>query len=179
MQVSAGFDGRFDTIAALFEEAFTASEGADEGRLIGNLASDLMTTTPPQDLYVFCAEDGGTLVGCILFTRMRYDADDRVVFLLSPVAVAPSRQGEGIGQRLIAHGLNVLRADGIQVAITYGNPDFYGRVGFAPMSTEFAAAPHALQFPHGWIGQSLTDAPLTPLRGQSRCASALNDPALW
>ena len=40
-------------------------------------------------------------------------------------------------------------------------------------------APQPLNQPQGWIAQSLTDAPLTPLNGPARCVPAFDDPALW
>jgi putative acetyltransferase len=98
---------------------------------------------------------------------------------MAPVAVATERQGQGIGQRLIAHGLDTLRQEGVDIAVTYGDPAFYGRVGFNPVSEADLPAPQPLNQPQGWIAQSLTDAPLTPLRGPARCVAAFDDPALW
>jgi putative acetyltransferase len=99
--------------------------------------------------------------------------------MMAPVAVATERQGKGIGQRLIAHGLDALRQEGVDIAVTYGDPAFYGRVGFNPVSEADLPAPQPLNQPQGWIAQSLTDAPLTPLRGPARCVAAFDDPALW
>lgn len=171
--------GQQDAIAALFKATFTDSEGAEEGHLIGDLALRLMQSTPPDDLAIFTARENNQLLGAILFTRLRYAEDDRKVMLLSPVAVRSDRQGQGIGQKLITHGLDTLRAAGMEVAITYGNPAYYGRVGFAPVDVEFAPPPQPLSQPQGWLAQSLTDAPLTAFKGTSRCAPALDDPAYW
>jgi predicted N-acetyltransferase YhbS len=169
-----------EEMAALFATTFGASEGPEEGQLIGTLARGLLATTPDGDLRAFCAREAeGRLVGCILFTRMDYARDPRRVFVLAPVAVAPDRQGRGVGPALIRHGLDALRSEGVDVALTYGNPAFYGRLGFRAIAQEAVAAPFPLQFPHGWLGQSLTDAPLAPLPGPVRCAPALDDPAYW
>ncbi|WP_424972702.1 GNAT family N-acetyltransferase [Dinoroseobacter sp. S76] len=167
-----------DAIASLFETTFTASEGREEGALIGALARRLMTDTPPSDLRVVTAWDGGALVGAILFTRLIFE-DPRPAFLLAPVAVAPDRQGEGIGQALITHGLGLLREDGVEIAVTYGDPAFYGRVGFTQVTEATVPAPHRLQFPEGWLGQSLSTAALAPLNGPAICVSGFNDPRLW
>lgn len=180
MELSAEDPDRAQDLAALFEATFTASEGAEEGRLVGGLARDLIATTPATDLRIFTArEKGGPLLGCILFTRMDYAGEARQVFILAPVAVATVAQGHGIGQALIRHGLDALRAEGVDVALTYGDPAFYGRTGFRPVAQDEVAAPFPLQFPHGWLAQSLTGAPLSPLRGPARCAPALSDPAFW
>ena len=93
--------------------------------------------------------------------------------------MATAHQGKGIGQRLIAHGLDALRQEGVDIAVTYGDPAFYGRVGFKPVSEADLPAPQPLNQPQGWIAQSLTDAPLTPLAGPAACVPAFDDPALW
>lgn len=169
---------RTDEIAALFETTFTASEGAEEGRVVGALARRLIETTPSDDLRVFCAVDGPRLAGAILFTRLRYP-DPRAVFLLAPVAVAPNYQGQRTGQALIRHGLDRIRAGGGEIAVTYGDPAFYARTGFRPVGTDTVPAPFPLGLPHGWQAQALTDAPLTPLAGPATCVPAFADPALW
>lgn len=166
-------------IIALFEEAFAASEGAAEGRAIAGLVRDLLARTPTADRLVFTAIKDGALLGAIMFTRMSYTEDERVVFLLSPVAVRPAAQGEGVGRALIAHGLDVLRRAGVDVALTYGDPAYYARVGFVPITEEIAIAPRAMTQPEGWLAQSLTDRPLDPLKGSARCVAALDDPAFW
>lgn len=163
----------------LVTATFSASEGAGEGALVGGLARALLSETAPDDLRVFTASDGGVLVGAAIFTRLRYPEDPRTVFLLSPMAVATDRQGQGVGQALLRHALAELRADGVDVAITYGDPAFYGKVGFLPLTEDVAAAPLPLHQPEGWIGQSLTGAPLKPLAGPCSCVEALNDPRLW
>jgi predicted N-acetyltransferase YhbS len=114
-----------------------------------------------------------------LFSRLIYTGYKRTVFVLGPVAVATDRQNQGIGQRLISHGIEVLRQEGVELAVTYGDPTFYGRVGFKVISQDNVPAPFPLQLPEGWLGQSLNGAPLTPLRGPSRCVPAFNDPAFW
>lgn len=179
MELETGHRGREDEIVALFTATFTASEGAQEGALIGALARDLLGGTPEEDLLVCTAREAGALVGACIFSRLAYDADERTVFVLGPVAVATGRQGEGIGQRLLRHGLAALREVGVDVAVTYGDPAYYAKVGFAPIDEAFARAPFPLQQPHGWLAQSLTGGPLAPLKGPARCVAALNDPAYW
>ena len=179
LQVLPDPTSRADQIAQLFKDSFTDSEGAEEGAVIHDLARDLLTTTPKDDLRVFVAEADGTLRGCVISTRLRFAKDPRTAFLLSPMAVATTSQGQGIGQALIRHALEVLQAEGVDVAVTYGDPRFYGRVGFEPVTTDTVPAPLPLNMPEGWIAQSLTDAPLTPLVGPSLCAPALDRPDIW
>jgi putative acetyltransferase len=179
MEFSADHKDRAEEITALFEASFSDSEGAEEGRLIGKLVQDLLETTPGEDLFIFTALEGGTIVAAIVFSRLSYDQDARRVFLLGPVAVAPARQGRGVGQALLNHGLAAMRDRGVDVAVTYGDPDYYGKVGFRPITEETARPPQPLQQPEGWLARSLTDRPLDPRKGPSRCVSAFDDPAYW
>jgi predicted N-acetyltransferase YhbS len=93
--------------------------------------------------------------------------------------VATDRQRQGIGQRLLRHGLASLRNAGVDIVMTYGDPRYYAKVGFRPISETDARAPFALKHPEGWLAQSLTDRAMTPLKGPSRCVEALNDPLFW
>ncbi len=179
MAFSTGFDGREDAIIDLVTTTFTAAEGAAEGALIGDLVRNLMATTPAADLLVVTAEEAGEIVGAAVFSRLIFTADERDVFILAPLAVATDRQGRGVGRGLVAHGLTALRAAGVDVALTYGDPAYYAKAGFAPIREAFAPAPIALKQPEGWLAQSLTERALTPLAGPSRCVAALNDPAFW
>lgn len=174
-----GHNGRGSEIEALFTDVFTASEGADEGRLVGSLVRGLMETTPDEDLYVFSAMEENTLLGCIFLSRLRFDQDERQVFILSPVAVSTKHQRSGVGQALIHHGLDQLRAAGVDFVVTYGDPGYYCKTGFQPITEAFARAPLRLSHPHGWIGQPLSARGDAPLQGASRCVPALNQPALW
>lgn len=177
-----------DALAALFFESFTAAEGPDEGRVIGQLVRDLSATTPPADLRMFVsgssaavqpgAPEGG-LAGAILLTRLRFGDDPRKVFLLSPVAVAPTCQRRGVASALIRAAFDALRAEGVAAVFTYGDPAFYGRLGFAAITPQDAPPPCPLSQPQGWQVRALTDALLLPFPGPSRCAAALNVPELW
>ncbi len=179
MEVSAEYEAHAAAIGELFTSTFTASEGADEGALIGKLARRLMAETPAQDVRVFTAWDRGEVVSAILFSRLIYTGDKRTVFVLGPVAVATDRQNRGIGQRLISHGIEVLQQEGADLVVTYGDPGFYCRVGFMPISQLDVPAPFPLQHPEGWLGQSLNGEPMAPLKGPSHCVQAFNDPAFW
>jgi predicted N-acetyltransferase YhbS len=179
MELLIGHQGREAAIIDLFAATFTASEGEEEGALIGELAQNLLSGTAAQDLFVFAAEEDGAIIGGIVFSRLTYEQEKRTVFVLAPVAVATDRQRRGIGQRLLTHGLASLRSAGVDIAMTYGDPNYYAKVGFMPISEADAAAPFPLSHPEGWLAQSLTDRPMTPLKGPSRCVEALNDPVFW
>ncbi|WP_397544439.1 GNAT family N-acetyltransferase [Roseovarius salis] len=179
MELKQGCDSRDSEVIALFEATFGASEGAEEGALIARLVRELLHDTARADLFVFTATDGDALVAAAIFTRMPYSRDPRRVVLLSPMAVATARQGEGIGQRLLTMALAALGNAGADVAITYGDPAFYRKVGFEPVSVSLAGAPRPLTHPEGWLAKPLTGGTMAPLSGHPQCVPALDDPAFW
>lgn len=179
MDFHSGHATRQQAILELFTATFSASEGADEGRVIGGLVRDLMKTTPGKDLVVWSAYKDQVILGCIFLSRLTFAQDDRTVFILSPVAVKTECQKSGIGQKLIAQGLDDLRQKDVDFVVTYGDPNYYARTGFRQITQAFAPAPFDLSFPDGWLGQSLSDQEDRPLIGPSRCVPALNKPEFW
>ncbi len=179
MKFSTGLASNSFEVVQFFEDVFTASEGADEGAVIGAFVQDLINSTPPEDLLVCTAHSDTQLLGCAIYSRVVFRQDARGVFILSPMAVRTDNQKSGVGQALISYGLDCLRASGVDVALTYGDPGYYCKTGFVQISETTAQPPLALSHPHGWLGQSLDGQDLTPLKGPSRCVSALNNPSLW
>ncbi len=179
MELSSTYRGQEARIGALFAATFSVSAGEEEGALIGDLAKRIMQETAVQDLHVFTAWKDGALAGGILFSRLAYDQDSRAVFVLGPVAVATDRQGQGIGKWLISCGLKELAKTGVDVVATYGDPAYYSRSGFAPISEADMPAPFKLRYPEGWLAQSLSHTRVRPFTGRARCVPAFNDPEFW
>jgi putative acetyltransferase len=163
----------------LFQTTFANSEGADEGAMIGNLLRTILTQTPPDDRSVFIAEGDDGLSGSCVFSKLNYPNDSRVVYLLSPVAVLTSKQRQGVGQALLRASLETMRQATVDVVVTYGDPVFYGRVGFQQISETQLPAPFPLTYPDGWLAQHLRDEPIEPFKGPAECISAFENPDLW
>ena len=87
-------------IIDVFYNAFSASEGEAEGALIRTLVEHLLKNTPEPDIFIFAALHHDTVIGCAIFSRLTYSDDARNVFILSPMAVHPDHQNNGIGQTL-------------------------------------------------------------------------------
>ncbi len=165
-------------IKNLFVRTFSDSESEAEGEIVGSLAYDVMATTEQNDMFVFIAKKDGEIAGSIIFSRLTFENGINA-FLLSPVAVSTAFQGQGVGQALINFGLNTLKEHGVALVFTYGDPNFYSRVGFAPVSKEVVKAPLPLSHPEGWLGQSLTGSVIEPIQGESHCVAAMNKPEIW
>jgi putative acetyltransferase len=164
-------------VIALFKRVFSDSEGPAEGQVISDFVTELIATDA-ADLYGFVAIESDQVIAAIFFSRMRF-AEAVEAFILSPVAVDTDHQGEGVGQQLIRFGIDYLKQQGVELVLTYGDPDFYAKVGFEPISEQLIPAPLELSQPMGWLGQSLTVQGLRALKGPSHCVEALNKPALW
>ncbi|SBS35400.1 Acetyltransferase (GNAT) family protein [Marinomonas aquimarina] len=165
-------------LVELFSSVFNASEGEQEGAMLRQLTSQLAALIDHDAVMAFGAYEEGTLIGAIFFSRLQFESPVSV-YMLSPVAVATEQQGQGVGQALIQHGLEILKERAVEVAITYGDPAFYSKVGFAPLSEELIQAPVKLSMPFGWLGQSLSEKPLPKLSGRPLCVEPFNDPNLW
>ncbi len=179
MIVSEGFASRKQSVIDLFIAAFTASDGIGEGAMIGGLVLSLMDKTPAEDLRFFVAEDKGEVVGAVAFSRLRYPEDRQSALLLSPMAVAPTRQRQGIGRTLLAEALTALRNDGVDVVVTYGDPNYYSQAGFVPITEDDVAAPQTLSMPHGWLGQKLDGERRPNLQGPSTSVAAFDRADIW
>ena len=139
---------------------------------------ELMNGTETDDLFGFIATEQGQIVGCIFFTRLSF-ASPVKAFMLSPVAVDTAHQGKGVGQKLIQFGIKRLRELGVNHIFTYGDPNYYSKVGFGHIPQEVAEAPFKLAHPEGWLGQSLDGGSLELPLGQAFCVEAFNDPQYW
>lgn len=167
-----------DEIKQLFTNVFSDAEGASEGLLIGRLTHDIMTGTDNQDFYGFVAIENDEIIGSIFFTRLTFQHDIKA-FLLSPVAIQTSLQGKGIGQKLISFGIEHLKKAGVRLVFTYGDPNFYSKVGFKQITEKTAKAPFQLSQPEGWLAQPLLDDEMIPIPGHSYCVEAFNNPDIW
>lgn len=173
------FDSSYtQEVVELFTKVFSVSENESEGLLIGNLVSDLITTTELEDLIGFVATSNDRIVGCIFFSRFVVPSDE-VAFILSPVAIATCEQGTGIGQQLVNYGLKHLKSLQANLAFTYGDPGFYSKVGFSQISESIVKAPFELSQPEGWLAQSLDGNPIKTMQGSSKCVEGLSDQKYW
>jgi putative acetyltransferase len=170
--------GEAPLIAELFTRVFRESEGPSEGHLIGNLAINLLNWTDSEDLFVFVAVEENSLIGAIIVTRMPNEKE-KEIFVLAPVAVDTKHQGRGIGQNLIKFGIGELKEKGVRILMTYGDPNFYCKVGFQQISEELITPPFKLTMPEGWLAYSLDGNPLHKIEGKCSCVSALNNSVYW
>ncbi len=129
---------------------------AEDAAGIRNVHFAAFPTTVEADLVERLQRDGdgvisivacedGAVVGHVLFSRMRVEAEGRKVEALglAPVAVLPDRHRQGIGTELIEAGLRNAAALRTELVFVLGEPEYYGRFGFAARTARPFASPYA------------------------------------
>ena len=70
-------------------------------------------------------------------------------YILSPLAVSPEPQKQGIGSNLIKSGIDMLTKDGAGFLLVYVDPNYYGRFGFREEIGSLFVPPYSLKYPFG------------------------------
>lgn len=120
-------DRDIDAIRALTETAFKSAPHADGTE---HLIIDRLRAVGALTLSLV-AEVDGVVVGHVAFSPVTVSDGSAGWYGLGPISVDPSRQGEGIGGRLIREGLDRLKALGATGCVLLGDPAYYSRFGFA------------------------------------------------
>ena len=113
-------------IREVVRAAFDAAEHASgtESRIVDSLRdSDALTVSLVAIL-------NARIVGHLAISPVDIDGCSNW-FGLGPVAVLPQLQGKGIGSLLIREALSQLRQKGADGCVVLGDPNFYGKFGFA------------------------------------------------
>lgn len=76
-------------------------------------------------------DEAGVLAAAIRYWPAKVGARD--VLLLGPIAVHPTRQGEGLGAMLMSESLSRARDKGWERVLLVGDAPYYGRFGFAKL----------------------------------------------
>ena len=114
---------------AVFRVERAAFGEEDEARLVEALRAG------GHVLLSLVADVDGEIVGHIVFSPMMIEAEAGSRYeavCLGPLAVAPSRQRQGIGGALVKAGLAELRLGGHGAVFLLGHPSYYPRFGFRP-----------------------------------------------
>ena len=85
---------------------------------------------PVEGLCVVARDEFGSLAGLVRFWPVRVGESVRKALLLGPIAVHPTRQGEGLGSILIKEGMGRAGANGWRFIVLVGDAPYYSRFGF-------------------------------------------------
>ena len=144
-----------DDAAAVRAVNLAAFDGPLEAELVDRLRAD------GEVVVSLVAEQDGQLAGHILFCRVRIGEIEAAS--LSPMAVLPVWQRQGIGSALVSRGLDLCRERGERIAVVLGHADYYPRFGFSAAKALPLEgwAPGAV-----WMALELTPGSLTGLSGK-------------
>lgn len=157
-----------EMILALYPAAFP-----DE-----DLTSLVAALAAREDVLSLGAFEEGAAVAHGLFTLCGTGDEATAGALLGPLAVAPGRQGRGLGSALVREGLDRLAADGRRQVFVLGDPAYYARFDFAPEGRITPPCPIPEAWAEAW--RSLTLPGCAPLAaGPLATPPPWRDPALW
>ena len=123
-----------------------AAYGRDDAARMVNAVRDATEYFHPG-LSIVAAEDD-QIVGYALYCRAMVAAQPSA-FLVT-LGVLPDKQKQGIGERLVRHGLERCRGLGLELVFVLGHPEYFSRLGFRParplgIESEFAENDNDLQ----------------------------------
>lgn len=76
------------------------------------------------------AEEDGVIIGHVVVSPVVISDGSGDWYGLGPIAVAPDRQRQGIGSRLMDKAIATLRDQGAAGCVVLGDPAYYARFGF-------------------------------------------------
>jgi putative acetyltransferase len=137
----------------------------DEADLIDSLRTQGVV------LVSLVAEMENRVVGHILFSRMSIETAGGSIpaVALAPMAVLPEYQRQGVGGRLIRHGLELLRWRGEHIVIVLGHVDYYPRFGFSNEKAQSLKSPFP---PYALMAMELSPGALDGIHGKVRYPAA-------
>ena len=122
-------DERLGDVAAIRALTLDAFDGkpfsdGDEADVIDRLRAD-------GDLLLsLVVRDGDSVIGQVTYSKAVLANGDAGWMVVGPIAVEPSRQGEGIGRALMEAGEAAMRALGAKGITVLGDPKLYARFGY-------------------------------------------------
>lgn len=147
------------------------------------LVRELLHDPSAKPLLSLLALKKGRAVGHILFTsaHLSDSKDAASIVILAPLAIVPDSQKQGIGGKLIEHGLALLSKSGVDLVFVLGHPEYYPRYGFSPAGQIGFEAAYPIPDEHAgaWMVQALRSGVMGTVSGKVICADALNKPEHW
>ena len=125
------------------ESVFTASECAENGKLVRSLVEEIRTKRwYLPELELIMVDETDAVIGFVMFSRFHLEGKyEDALLLLSPVAVKTELQRQHISKELIEYGFEKAKAMGYKAVIVEGNPMNYRSRGFRT-SADFGITAH-------------------------------------
>lgn len=99
-----------------------------------NLATALRGLSDFNPNLSLVGADESEIRGYALYHRSTVDTGtgSQPALLLCPIGVDPAYQRQGVGERLVRHGLERCRVVGLELVFVIGLPEYFSRFGFQP-----------------------------------------------
>lgn len=118
MIIRTALESDLESVLMVERAAFGSAE-------IPDLVRDLLSDPSAKPFLSLLAFQNKQPMGHLLFTRARLESPvTTTIFLLAPLAVIPEAQSQGIGTRLMVHGLEVLSKSGTDLVFVLGHPTY-------------------------------------------------------
>ena len=105
MNIRLAQETDLDSILKVIETAFSD----EENKVIINLVQELSRETSSPSIKSLVAEVDNEVIGYVSFSPIFLKSDSNISgYILSPVAVSPEQQKQGVGSNLIKSGIDML-----------------------------------------------------------------------
>lgn len=176
VKTRSAIEADLDPIKRLVSIAFSG----DENKAIINLVDELSKEVTHPPIKSLIAERNDKIVGYGAFSPVFLNTDIGITgYILSPLAVSPEFQKQGVGTHLIKAGREMLAQEGVDVLLVYGDPRYYERFGFRKELAALFEPPYTLKYPFGWLGLDLNKAQMPTHLIRFNCVAALSKPDMW
>ena len=145
-----------------------------------DLVQELHKDTTAPSIKSLVVELDNRLIGYVSYSQIFLKSGTSISgYILSPLAVSPEHQKQGVGSNLIKSGIEMLTKNGVDVLFVYGDPAYYGQFGFKEKIWRLFLPPYPLQYPFGWTDMMLNETVVPDIPINFECISALSKPDLW
>ncbi len=156
-------------VVKLYETAFPDEDLVPLVRELLNLGPRVLSLVDAHE---------NDIQGHICFTFCGVAEIEDKVALLAPLAVAPTRQKQGVGSALVREGFKRLKKAKINYVFVLGDPRYYNRFGFQAESKVTTPYPLPSEWLEAWQSTKLFDAEVA-LAGRLIVPEAWQQKALW
>ena len=167
-----------EKVSKFYYNVFSQSGGEEEGNVLKSLTYEL--TDQISDDYIIGLKivSRNEIIGSVFLTKLDY-LENIKIYLLSPVGVHPSHQNKKIGTKIINFAFEYLRSQNIDYLVTYGDPKYYTKFDFTPITVDTLPAPFALSQPQGWLLKKIDNKDLPVIKSTPKCVTPFNNQGLW
>ena len=155
----------------LAEAVFTASECAENGKLVRSLVEEIRAKRfyLPELELIMVDSDTDAVIGHCVFSRFHLEGKfENELLILTPMSVKTELQRQHISKELIEYGFDLARELGYKAVIVEGNPMNYRNRGFVT-SADYGITAHesvGLPAPECLMVKELIPGGLEGIHGQ-------------